>query len=730
MPSAQQKFWKLAIDSRLLALEECRRLHGDFAQATGAAPDDATALARWLIQEGVLTRYQARILLAGRAGPFRMGDYTILDHYGNDPKKGLYQAVSRTSGERVLLFVVPKTATADPARLIAVARKAQQAIATGNEQMVAKPTWHSQGTLAFAVLAIFSPAPTVAAVPQPVAEPSAESWPPAELPAFHLRAKRRSWLPVLAGWGVAIFLLGGALLAWMWIDPNNPLAAMLKTPEPSPAAAPTNTPAVETPTPQPVEPQISPGDLELALAGVVDTPALELIDDDGQTLWASPTSGRPIGLADLPAGAEAILVLRPAQLLAKAEGAKMFEAIGPAGQSATEAIEAITSCAWKEIDELVIGFYPTDAGPIKTALVVRLASEPKPEAWSGRFKNRVAAEHDGKHYFKSGDWAYYQPEAEAGRLIVITDPAEIEPLLDAGGAHRTKEMERLAADTDADRDFTLLVHPFSIFTAGRAIFAGELARLADPLRQFIGDGVPALSLSGNVGDELFLELRAYGQSDKDPHELAAHYQKELAALPSRFEAYLAGLQPAAYGKAVLIRLPRMFERLAQATRVGVEHHQALLRAYLPAVAGHNLLLGSELALAEVPKVGAPATGTVAKSASGIEAALTKPISISFPKDTLENSMAMVSNEIGVEIVILGPDLQLEGITRNQQFGLDERDQPAREILLKILKRANPDGKLVYVVKPREAGGEPILFITTRAAAAKRGDPLPPEFQKK
>jgi hypothetical protein len=40
--------------------------------------------------------------------------------------------------------------------------------------------------------------------------------------------------------------------------------------------------------------------------------------------------------------------------------------------------------------------------------------------------------------------------------------------------------------------------------------------------------------------------------------------------------------------------------------------------------------------------------------------------------------------------------------------------------------ANPGGKLVYVIKPRD-GGHEALFITTRAAAKKRGDALPPGF---
>ena len=89
---------------------------------------------------------------------------------------------------------------------------------------------------------------------------------------------------------------------------------------------------------------------------------------------------------------------------------------------------------------------------------------------------------------------------------------------------------------------------------------------------------------------------------------------------------------------------------------------------------------------------------------------------------------MLGDDIGVEIVILGNDLRDEGITKNQSFGLDEKDQPAVDILRKIMKLANPDGKLVYVIKPKEGGGEDVLYVTTRAAVKKRGDKLPPELE--
>jgi hypothetical protein len=86
---------------------------------------------------------------------------------------------------------------------------------------------------------------------------------------------------------------------------------------------------------------------------------------------------------------------------------------------------------------------------------------------------------------------------------------------------------------------------------------------------------------------------------------------------------------------------------------------------------------------------------------------------------------MVAEETGVPMEILGGDLQLEGITKNQSFGLDERAKTAAEILRVILAKSNPDGKLVYVVQEKD--GEEWVLITTRAAAAKRGDPLPPAF---
>src|SRR6185295_10599882 len=80
MPIAIQEFWKLSVASGLLSPARCRELHAEYKSLKGAAQHaDARSLAQWLAASGVLTRYQASQLAAGRSGPFVFGDYTITE---------------------------------------------------------------------------------------------------------------------------------------------------------------------------------------------------------------------------------------------------------------------------------------------------------------------------------------------------------------------------------------------------------------------------------------------------------------------------------------------------------------------------------------------------------------------------------------------------------------------------------------------------------------------------
>jgi hypothetical protein len=108
-----------------------------------------------------------------------------------------------------------------------------------------------------------------------------------------------------------------------------------------------------------------------------------------------------------------------------------------------------------------------------------------------------------------------------------------------------------------------------------------------------------------------------------------------------------------------------------------------------------------------------------------------------PRDTLEAALANLGKAIEVEIIIRGADLQADGITKNQSLTLDLENRPAAEILVEILRRANPDKsaagpadtrqKLVYVIGPKSPGGPEAVLITTRARAAERRETLPDVF---
>ncbi len=264
-----------------------------------------------------------------------------------------------------------------------------------------------------------------------------------------------------------------------------------------------------------------------------------------------------------------------------------------------------------------------------------------------------------------------------------------------------------------------------------------MAPLRRPLEWFLGNNVGAAALSMNWDENFFIELVALPTLDSSPERMSDELAARVDELPDLVENYVLGLDSSPYSRRVVARLPEMVRRLAAYTRHGYDKDAAVLRCYLPAAAGHNLLMGAELALAEGQGRGEPAD--VARSLKRARRhrslrGFRRMTSLRFAREELEAALDMLAQDVGVTITIRGRDLQLEGITRNQLFGINMTDRSAEEILVEILRRANPDKlatgpadprqKLVYVVGPEA------IFITTRAAAAERGEKLPAVFQGK
>ena len=199
-----------------------------------------------------------------------------------------------------------------------------------------------------------------------------------------------------------------------------------------------------------------------------------------------------------------------------------------------------------------------------------------------------------------------------------------------------------------------------------------------------------------------------------------------------------------------LRYPQMLHALRKYARYGISHDAATANVYLPSQAAPNLALATLLA-ANTPPGTAPA-GIAAKPAMAakpltLEEMLELPISVSFDQESLEFAGQAVMDEVATRVppgsakplyIILGPDLQKEGITQNQQIrDFKVSDQPLRSVLTQLVMRANivkdvtdpsqSEQKLVWVVGKNPADPQQQAFLITTCVGAEGKYELPKEF---
>lgn len=576
----------------------------------------------------------------------------------------------------------------------------------------------------------------------PVAEASAFDFGPAPSPRGR-RGRRRTtaWLP----WaGIVVTAVLAAVAAGVAMSQRRERVGVRPVAtRPRPVAGSQPPAAGPNPVAQPAGEAVAPPPNRdgSARVSVVDDPSLP---------WVSPTSGSPPTLSYLLPGAEAVLLVRLAEVAADGEGSLFLRSLGPEVESALNRLVTLSGGDVAAIESVQAAWSTVGGDAIVGACAVRFAAgrtapadaAAREVAWGPTTTREIADE----TVFEAGGVSLWSPRAEQGRVLVIapmdvpadgeTSPMErlvreVGPLaVDESLAVRAvvpASLETLVGMLDADRHVTLLVSPQSLLRTGRKLLAGPLALLAEPLDAICGESIEAAGLSLHFNDPCYVELDAVPASDVTAKRLADDLAGRIAGLGDRIAAEPAALDPDPYGRTIVLRLPAMLRIVAERMRRGAEGRGAVLNAYLPRHAPHNIALAAELTLAQA--AGRPNAATRVPSPAGAStrasAALGKRLTLSFASDTLERSLQVLADETGVPIEILGGDLQAEGITKNQSFALDERDKTAEEILRVILAKSNAEGKLVYVV--REQDGVERVIITTRAAAEARGDQLPPAF---
>ena len=91
-------FWNLVSQSQILTAEAVETLSGRYGNPVGENDDETAAaisnIVESLVNDKVITRFHADVLSAGRHGPFRFGEYIVLDHFESGPLCLLYTSPS------------------------------------------------------------------------------------------------------------------------------------------------------------------------------------------------------------------------------------------------------------------------------------------------------------------------------------------------------------------------------------------------------------------------------------------------------------------------------------------------------------------------------------------------------------------------------------------------------------------------------------------------------------
>jgi len=102
----------LLAKSKLLPPAEVESLHEQWRAETRGVDDQVDSFRKYLVNQRVLTEYQAALLQRGRADNFFLGEYKILDRIGKGQMGGVYKAV-HALGQMVALKILPASRARD-----------------------------------------------------------------------------------------------------------------------------------------------------------------------------------------------------------------------------------------------------------------------------------------------------------------------------------------------------------------------------------------------------------------------------------------------------------------------------------------------------------------------------------------------------------------------------------------------------------------------------------------
>ena len=510
-----------------------------------------------------------------------------------------------------------------------------------------------------------------------------------------------------------------------------------------------------------------------------------LIADDGATLWETPTIGAPIDLDYLPSAPKIILHANPKQLLAKPEGQRLLQSMGePFAQSLTK-FESSLGLPLADVDRLLLSYHQTEANQYQWFAVVSCAlTKSQLKADWGELTIAKSINDDeifegdaGLSYFFVGDDAAQAPAANAD-TTPNDDPADppsntdtstidsqlvnrptkflvgqnefVRSVADLGfGYPLSGSIKTLQSSSDQQRDLNLMFLRPSLFNdQGQNWMGDNLSVFNRQLSEMIPDEVSGGLLSFHADQGDYLEITLDRRVDIKADELESRIKTGINDRLQTLVALTERIPSNEHWQALQNRFGNMLSSVTNDLRWASGDKQLTGNVWLPPMASHNLIATSELVAAfQQTAIDPDAPQQQVPQSLATLLQVKRDLDIANPPD-LNVLLADLEQEVNGDysglpfkwrIVLLGADLEKDGITKNQRPGPLKLEQKSfAEILTSIVVSANPDKdiagaadancKLIWVVAqdPQNEDQQAIL-ITTRSAAEEKSYQLPAPF---
>lgn len=485
----------------------------------------------------------------------------------------------------------------------------------------------------------------------------------------------------------------------------------------------------------------------------------QLVPDD-RLLYVPPypADSKPAPLEFLPPGPSIIVSVRLADVASNPTAATLLDGISPGLRELLALAVERAAMSIESISRLTIALHAGSQEWPEVSLVIELQEAIPEDELIATLEVAEARTEDGQSIFvrdqEDSDAFYWKasPSGLVSNLAIGTVPRMSETAAMEGGAiPLSRSSQTLWNGASEESELVALVTPNFLFADGRELLRSGAPEFVRPLQRFLQPDVAAALFSVQFADaeRVFIETRLAPSGSVTEASLMNKFSDAAQSWPDWSDQFILQSVQDPSWRLLANRLPSMMRFVVGHTRFGVSDRVVVANAYLPARAFPQVAWATILAMntpATRPTAAPSVPDNTALSAAEM---LDREMSVSFDRESLEFAVdaivlafnqALPTGASMPPVRIVGGDLQLLGITRNQQVSdFKKTGIPLRSVLTDLVVAANseksstgpkdPKQTLIWVLveEPGQPGGYEVL-ITTRPAAESKSYEIPREFR--